>query len=174
MSACRWPEQATAYFLDPIRIVQPTFFQLLLALLRMPLCEPLRQQVASSQQALLSLLQTPAAPGADRSRPGACGDCCWALLVQPCPFFPPVTCVFLCPLTMSAVTCSPTVGRCMGLAQPQAHMCMQRCCLWCASRHMWPPHACCVTCGLPTTSLVSTLIWSSESGAPVDGGMYVD
>lgn len=48
-----------AYFLDPSRVCIPAYINLFMALLDMPAAEPLRTQLAASQDKLLVLLAAP-------------------------------------------------------------------------------------------------------------------
>jgi len=72
----RYPVEGVAYFLDPTRVLIPSYINLFLALLEMTSAEPLRKQLAISQDKLLILLgahkqqqQQPAATAAQQQQP---------------------------------------------------------------------------------------------------------
>lgn len=55
----RYPVEGVAYFLEPGRVLSPSYFNLFLALLQMPEAAPLRDQLTNSTDRLLLLLGHP-------------------------------------------------------------------------------------------------------------------
>lgn len=55
----RYPVEGVSYFLEPSRVCIPAYINLFMALLDMPAAQPLREQLAVSQDKLIMLLGMP-------------------------------------------------------------------------------------------------------------------